>query len=595
VPPLEFVLDPSVQPVASETLPLSAIQGSEPGAASFVNNELVVRTNDPAVVEQVASRYGGVKVDEFPVTEPGLVSLHFLRVDPSRGDTGALVQNSLLLDSHATGVHRVSDAAGLGLLAIQQEAIVLGLPATVNWVFEPLQAPNPADIVTGSTTDGFDPGSFGSDAFQWAHMLAFNVPQAWQTMYCADRLNPSINVAVIDGGFASGDTDIPGPQRVLASGDDSPAQFSCPAGPCPYHGQNVAQAGFGILDNGIAAAGPGGPVVSNTKLTSFPTSVESAMITALRGPPHTHIVNFSIGTTVPAIVDAAGLELEIETDYIRKGGRLIYAAAGDSGADIDFTNEFGYEPTRYVPCELSGVICVAGVDNNGILNPGSNFGGEDIDLRAPWTVAAGTVPRTPTVPPGFDFTQIKPFSGTSASSPFAAGVAALTWAANPSNNADRVDWCMRGRGNPAREGACQRTAKRSALRRPLLHSPEARHRLARGWKHIDPRSSVFFAGRGWLLQPFAKDYLVVRQGWLLGGYVRRRVHAHVAHYARRAHHHGLHNHRRYDPNSECSGHCRGGHAAGRDRQPEQGWPHFRRGLGGVVPGARGKRVPGRLQ
>ncbi len=65
---------------------------------------------------------------------------------------------------------------------------------------------------------------------------------------------------------------------------------------------------------------------------------------------------------------------------------------------------------------------------------GSNTSGnQTVDLWAPGTTFVGPEPQRP-----FS-TMARSFSGTSAATPFAAGVAALVWAANPSWTASQVE------------------------------------------------------------------------------------------------------------------------------------------------------------
>jgi len=84
------------------------------------------------------------------------------------------------------------------------------------------------------------------------------------------------------------------------------------------------------------------------------------------------------------------------------------------------------------------VLCVGGLGVNSLnKDPHSNYGDEDVDLYAPFGALVGPTPDRP----GSDTNQS--FFGTSASSPFAAGVAALVWAAKPNNSADSVETIMR--------------------------------------------------------------------------------------------------------------------------------------------------------
>jgi subtilisin family serine protease len=108
---------------------------------------------------------------------------------------------------------------------------------------------------------------------------------------------------------------------------------------------------------------------------------------------------------------------------------LIFAAAGNEGKNVDATDGIGpvkWEKTWFTPCENSGVICVGGLhDDDIVLDPDSNYGAEHVDIYAPYTMWLGPDPDSAA-------NSVQVMHGTSFSSPFVAGVAALIWAANPS-------------------------------------------------------------------------------------------------------------------------------------------------------------------
>jgi hypothetical protein len=126
---------------------------------------------------------------------------------------------------------------------------------------------------------------------------------------------------------------------------------------------------------------------------------------------------------------------------VRSKGVLLFGAAGNQGENVNAEICLlgtCVETHFFSPCQIDAVICVGGLQRNSKLRytdekGGSNYGRKDVNLYAPYLVLVGPDPSDNGV------NKAKLAGGTSVASPYAAGVAALIWAANPHLSADQVE------------------------------------------------------------------------------------------------------------------------------------------------------------
>ena len=457
LPPVAVSVDASVAPpqgalpgfADGAPRPLAAVTGEDGVAATFVADELWLATDDPIELAAFLARWGGTVLSTFEPSAYGLAGMptqHLVRVDVSGADPAALAADLRALDPTATGDHRVSSADGLELLAAASAEARAGAAVGLNWVGTGGQFTDRStnEAASGTGTAG---AAFGRDAFLWpSHRYGadpdIGVGEAWRALELADKLGNRVELAILDMGFQPGG-DLAGDYVAISNvplvgaiGTEN--LLWCGGGAdCPWHGQMAASAAMALPDDGFGGAGPGGPVARPVlvfTLYDFFTSITALGEARLLGA---RIANMSYSAPVPWYLGWSVLPFEVATAAFRATGMLLFAAAGNEGKDVDAegcTTLLGcWERTWVTPCENAGVICVGGMNAGGTGRAsGSNYGHDQVDLFAPYTLWLGPDPTTPG-----NVAQAK--SGTSFSSPFVAGVAALVWAADPSLGAGDVE------------------------------------------------------------------------------------------------------------------------------------------------------------
>lgn len=464
LPQFSWTVSPAIQPFANELhamteggaqRPLSAVGGQDMATATFVQNELVIFSDDDAAVNEFAARIGGELVFEENPKDSGVEAkrMHLVVVnhlDMNLEDMGPLIA-SLAMDSLMDdGEHgdkaakditeeeatlRFSDEKGAALMALAAlEASNEALTVSINWVAEPQAIPSG----TQEAPDGLG-GYRDAYTFNWferASGMRTGVTDAWNLLYHGNRIDNKVKIAILDMGFkvtsdlenVSASTVWPGFGPLNREND-----YSCSGGSdCPWHGTDVTGAAMGIPDNQFGSAGSGGPV--GEPILVYTTYDYLASITAVYRARSmgAKIINMSYSAAVPWWLKWTVAGFRHATSAIRDSGVLLFAAAGNEHKNVDSEICFlGYcwEKTFYTPCENGGVTCVGGLSGPGTIDPSSNYGDENVDLYGPWCVAVGPNPEDD---------EYHTSCGTSISSPFVAGVAALVWAANPYLSASDV-------------------------------------------------------------------------------------------------------------------------------------------------------------
>lgn len=476
--PISFAVDAGIAPPAGAQLPAFGDGGPRPLAvmtdetghpAPFVENELLVMTNDAAALDAFVARWQGVVLFSYDASARGLSGLsrmYLVRVNTSLADPSRLPEDVRRITPGGQGLHRVSSEAGLRLLAAATREAADGLMCVVNFVgmggdFRG-RSTREADNCSGC-------GDYSSDTYDWDFMQAgstqdIGVTEAWTALAKTERLENKVKIAILDMGFVPSDDF---PEGLIAFPNVPPLGAGGPLLPplytpslqfcsgftlCPWHGTNVLGAAMGVPDNNFGGAGPGGPVaepIAIYTLGDFTSGIPAVAEAAVLGAD---IIVMSYYVPVPHIFSWSVLPFNAATLAAREiGGTMLFAISGNEGDDVDDrVAVFGFESLWYTPCENGGVICVGGLADNETTRAGySNYGNEEVDIFAPGTVWVGPDPGSP----GNAAQQV---SGTSYAAPYAAGVAALIMAANPSLNQEEVEEIMMSNARPSSDATVSR-------------------------------------------------------------------------------------------------------------------------------------------
>lgn len=478
-PPLSFTVSSQIQPSPTTFLSdgtttphaVAALVDPHGLQSNFVVDELVISTNDPAAVARVASDWNGQVLHASPPPDgsiPGAEQTYLVQIDLTRATPAALVPNLQSIDNRPRGVHQVSSADVLALLTAASTEYLKGTHVGINTInttaadaisFDSIAS---KDVEEGPDNSGLGQGtnSLEWDPFTRQPLATFHmgVADAWRALFFENKLKPGqVKVNMIDRGFALPYVQSDLLSQTLLFGSGSPNTDGGGA----WHGTWTTEAGFGAPGNSFGAAGPGGPVSRVTLNYSSQDLIGLMESMALAAATKPRIINASLGDQLPAVATFLLEPQQAITAALRSSGTLFFASAGNNGANVDDEDCFivCWEGNWYYPCENDGVTCVGGINFFSDSRAGqSNFGAKDVDIFGPFT---GLVGGPNTVSDGVNFTGARFMSkvGTSFSSPFVAGVAALEMAAAPKASADQIIGWMMDRANGSSDGTVNRVVE----------------------------------------------------------------------------------------------------------------------------------------
>lgn len=459
-PPVLFTTDAAVAPDVT-VVPAFDGQPDRPVARladefghnlDFVANELTISTDDANELAAFAARWNGTVVRSIASGDAvAAPTLHIVRVDPAAANVGALKADVLALDPTAHGTHRASSDGALKLFAAAVHEQAAGHRVGLNTLNTPHDYVS--RVTNEAKTGPKDPGTdteYVPNSAAWSYMKSggaenFGVADAWRMLAVGGGTDNRVKIGIIDVGCARSNPDFPpgttGGDGMVGAGDSG------------WHCTNVALVAGAMPDNGIGTAGTGGPVA---ELKLYPTDMTdgNAAARVYEGVGNgMQILNMSFGGSQPAIAGLLSNGFENALEYARDDrGLLVFAAAGNDRTDKgglpsqDVDHQSCYigicvEEAIIKPCEFNGVLCVGGLKSGSRNRDANSYyclerrseGVCDVDLYAPFTIYRGVQTN------GGPGDPVTIGTGTSYSSPYAAGVAALIWAANPALSNTQIE------------------------------------------------------------------------------------------------------------------------------------------------------------
>lgn len=467
LPPLILEVESTVRPDldALGERRLTRVVDEDGVALDFVAEELVFVGDEG--LEAFIERWSGtlIATADFGALSSNGPRLHRVSVDPLLGDSERVGELFKQVDETIFGEFVVSDDEALGLLAIAaEERAMHGNHVMIN-PYLPAQGDPMAYIDGGIQAAPTGPGTlsqggtYDPDPRKWVHYNSgstqdIGVTDAWRALAMAGLSDPDdsadrVRMVVLDGGFL----DLDMPPGAFARLYGSPNAAACSSGnECPWHGTAVTQVAVGDPLSGTGAVGVAG-LVGTATMIGAPGDLQTALelLASYINEPgpggFPRIINMSFGGDLHWAWDELfGLTSLIGSIFsdLQALNILAFTSAGNDGkylheevcASVFGAFETCWEKYKTLPCQADGVVCVGGMADDSISHHTSSKHGRGVDIWAPFRVYTSIDPAA--VTPDETLSQSYVRGGTSYSSPYVAGVAALVMAADPSLSARDV-------------------------------------------------------------------------------------------------------------------------------------------------------------
>lgn len=436
--------------------PIGASLSPDGDREEFVINEVILRPESPADLDDFLTRYNGVVLRDGTLEPPPDVEAiesfeptgyYLVRIDPQASDMNDLDENLRAAGVEGQVQFSSEDTVRLAALLLRERTarrVAPNLVLTPNGVLEHAENQflhfNAEDWRWMSeSSNGYSVGVIHA----WEYMKYHNIPAApvaGETVF-----QDLQRVAVIDRGFAL--DEITG--RPL---NDNPDYFYFGNnGPIQYHiTKGINRAGgegfnwhgsksFGVCcarqSNQYGTAGTGAPVtepvlIRGEGLMGVTDAIRAA---AIWYRADVISISSSIDCGLWCDLHDGGDIYQNAVNTATTFGSVVVVNAANDGIDISDRDVY--------PCKLDGVICVGSVYQggpNGDITLRYNYG-DGVDIWAPTCVYTTVTPdRADDDANDFGEDEIKEYCGTSASTPFVAGIVALMRAMDASLDAEEL-------------------------------------------------------------------------------------------------------------------------------------------------------------